>query len=168
MALSDKMLMTGEENLLTTRTHVKVLIVPFVVMLLVAFGGTFLAAQVGDAGDGYVRWAVIAVSVVVVIWFSLVPFLGWYLWSYTLTTKRIVEQKGILTRKGRIIPLSRINDVSYEKNLNDRILGCGTLIVQNAAEADGLLLRDIPKVESFHRAVSDLVYEAHERTDESI
>ena len=56
------------------------------------------------------------------MWGTLLPFLRWYLWTYTLTNKRIVEQKGILTRTGRVIPLSRINDVAYEKNLNDRIL----------------------------------------------
>ena len=35
MALSPKMLMTGEENLTTTRTHVKVLFLPFVLLLAV-------------------------------------------------------------------------------------------------------------------------------------
>lgn len=166
MALSHKMLMTGEHNLQTTRTHVKVLIVPFVLMLVTAFAGAFLAAQVGNRGDGMVRWVVIGVAVLVFLWFVLVPFLRWYLWTYTLTDKRIVEQKGILTRTGRVIPLSRINDVSFEKNLNDRILGCGTLIVFNASDEAGMKLRDIPRVEEFHRSVSDLVFEAHHRTDE--
>ncbi|EFQ83772.1 hypothetical protein HMPREF0063_11435 [Aeromicrobium marinum DSM 15272] len=168
MALSPKMLMTGEENLTTTRTHVKVLFLPFVLLLAVAFLGAFGAAQVGDSGDGYVRWAIIGVAVLVFLWFVFVPFLRWYLWTYTLTTQRIVEQKGILTRTGRVIPLSRINDVSFEKNLNDRILRCGTLVIRSASEEQGLLLRDIPRVEEFHRSVSDLVARAHRTSDEPI
>ena len=79
---------------------------------------------------------------------AVIPFLRWFLWTYTLTNKRIVEQKGILTRTGRVIPLSRINDVAFEKNLNDRILGCGTLVIHDASEQAGLELRDIPHIEA--------------------
>jgi uncharacterized membrane protein YdbT with pleckstrin-like domain len=168
MALSRKLMMDGERTVATTRTHVKVLLVPFVILLAVAFAGGFLAAQVGDAGDGYVRWGVIAVAAVLILWGSVLPFVRWFLWTYTLTNKRIVEQKGILTREGRVIPLSRINDVSFEKNLNDRILGCGTLIIHNASDEAGLELRDIPRIEGFHRTVSNLVFDAHRQSDESV
>lgn len=168
MALSRKLLMTGESVIETTRTHVKVLLVPLLVLLVVSFLGGFLAAQAGDRGNGWARWVVIGVAAAVVLWFAVLPFVTWLLWTYTLTTKRIVEQKGILTREGRVIPLSRVNDVSFEKNLNDRILRCGTLIVHTASEEQGLYLRDIPRIEEFHRTVSTLVYEAHRRTDEPI
>ena len=168
MALSRKLMMDGEEVVATTRTHVKVLLVPFLVLLVAAFAGGFLAAQVGDAGDGIVRWVVVAVAALAVLVLTVVPFVRWLLWTYTLTNKRIVEQKGILTRHGRIIPLSRVNDVSFEKNLNDRILGCGTLIIHNASDEEGLLLRDIPRIEDFHRTVSNLVFDAHRTSDESI
>ncbi len=168
MALSRKLMMDGEEVVATTRTHVKVLLVPFLVLLVAAFAGGFLAAQVGDAGDGIVRWVVVGVAVLAVLVLTVVPFVRWLLWTYTLTNKRIVEQRGILTRHGRIIPLSRVNDVSFEKNLNDRILGCGTLIIHNASDEEGLLLRDIPRIEDFHRTVSNLVFDAHRTSDESI
>ena len=168
MALSRKLLMTGETVVETTRTHVKVLLLPLLVLLGVSFAGGYLAAQAGDAGDGWVRWGVVAVALVIVIWFAVIPFVRWLLWTYTLTSKRIVEQKGILTREGRVIPLSRVNDVSFEKNLNDRILRCGTLVVHTASEEQGLLLRDIPRIEDFHRTVSTLVYEAHRRGDEPV
>lgn len=168
MALSRKLMLDGEQVVVTTRTHLKVLLVPFVILLAVAFAGGFLAAQVGDAGDGVVRWVVIGIAVVLVLWGSVLPFVRWFLWTYTLTNKRIVEQKGILTREGRVIPLSRINDVSFEKNLNDRILGCGTLIIHNASEEAGLELRDIPRIEGFHRTVSNLVFDAHRQSDESV
>ena len=168
MALSRKMMMDGEQTVATTRTHVKVLFVPLVILLAVAFAGGFLAAQVGNSGDGYVRWVIIGIAVVLVLWGSVLPFVRWFLWTYTLTNKRIVEQKGILTREGRVIPLSRINDVSFEKNLNDRILGCGTLIIHNASDEAGLELRDIPRIEGFHRTVSNLVFDSHRQSDESV
>ncbi len=163
MALSRKLMMDGEQIVATTRTHVKVLFVPVVILLAVAFAGGFLAGQF----EPPTRWVVVAVAAVLAVWGSIVPFLRWLLWTYTLTNQRIVEQKGILTRSGRVIPLSRINDVSFERNLNDRLLGCGTLVIHNASEEAGLELRDIPRIEAFHRTVSNLVFGRH-RDDESV
>lgn len=158
MVLSQKMLMDGERNVLTTRTHVKVLLGPFLILLAVSFAGAYLAGRAGDAGDGALRWAIVAVAAVALVFGTLVPFLTWLLWTYNVTDVRIVEQKGILTRTGRVIPLSRINDVEFEKGLVDRILGCGTLVIRNASEEAGLQLRDIPHIESFHRTISTLIH----------
>jgi len=168
MALPRKLMIDGEKTVITTRTHIKVLFVPFIVLVVVAGAGGFLAAAVGDNAGGVLRWIVIGVALVLILWGAVLPFVRWFLWTYTLTNKRIVEQRGILTRTGRVIPLSRINDVAYEKNLNDRILGCGTLIVHDASEQAGLDLRDIPHIEDFHRTVSNLVFEQHGKADESV
>ena len=168
MTLPRKLMIEGEQTVVTTRTHVKVLFVPVIILLAVAAAGGFLAARAGDAGNGVPRWIVIAIAVVLAIWGAIIPFVRWFLWTYTLTNKRIVEQKGILTRTGRVIPLSRINDVAFEKNLNDRILGCGTLVIHDASEQAGLELRDIPHIEALHRTVTRLVDEAHGTRDEAI
>ena len=170
MALSRKLMIDGEQTVETTRTHVKKLFLPFVVLLVVCVAAGFLIAQIGDKSGNKVGWAIVVIAVVVILWGSVLPFFTWYFWTYTLTNKRIVEQKGILTRTGRIIPLSRVNDVAYEKNLNDRILGCGTLIVHNASDEAGLELDDIPRVEAFHRTVTNLVFKQHEsqRNDEQV
>jgi uncharacterized membrane protein YdbT with pleckstrin-like domain len=170
VSLPRKLMIDGEQVIATTRTHVKVLFIPFVILLALSGIGGFLINQVGDSGSGIPRWIVVAVMLVLILLGSVIPFIKWFTWTYTLTNKRIVEQKGILTRTGRVIPLSRINDVAFEKNLNDRILGCGTLIIHDASEQAGLKLNDIPHIEAFHRTVSNLVLEKHDKTasDESI
>jgi membrane protein YdbS with pleckstrin-like domain len=165
MTLPRKLMIDGEQTVATTRTHVKVLFIPVIILLAVGAAGGFLAAAVGP---GVARSIVIAVAVVLALWGAVLPFVRWFLWTYTLTNKRLVEQKGILTRSGRVIPLSRINDVAFEKNLNDRILGCGTLVIHDASEQAGLELRDIPHIEALHRTVTGLVDEAHRTSDESI
>lgn len=170
MSLPRKLMIDGEQTVATTRTHVKVLIIPFLILLVVAGVGGFLINLAGDSGSGVPRWIVIAGMVILILLGSVIPFLKWLTWTYTLTNKRIVEQKGLLTRTGRVIPLSRVNDVAFEKNLNDRILGCGTLIIHDASEQAGLELRDIPHIEDFHRTVTNLVFESHGKTarDESV
>lgn len=170
MSLPRNLMIDGEQVVATTRTHVKRLFLPFVILLVVCVAAGWLFAQIGDKANNNVGWVILAIAAALIIFGALVPFLTWYAWTYTLTNKRIVEQKGLLTRTGRVIPLQRINDVAFEKNLNDRILGCGTLIIHDASEQAGLQLRDIPNIEAFHRTVTNLVFEKQDtqRNDESV
>jgi len=164
MTLPRKLMIDGEQTVMTTRTHVKALLVPLIILFAVSGAGTFLAATTSGyywGSQPVLMWLVIAFSLLLILLGSVIPFLRWYLWTYTLTNKRIVEQRGILTRSGRVIPLNRINDVAFEKNLNDRILGSGTLVIHDASEQAGLELRDIPRIEDMHRTVTSLVDAAH-------
>jgi len=173
MTLPRKLMIDGESIVTSTRTHLKVLLVPFLILLVVAGAAGYLYGVVsGDLADGWVRWLIVVVAAVLIVWGSVIPFIKWLNWTYTVTNKRLIEQKGILTRSGRVIPLNRINDVAFEKNLNDRLLGCGTLIIHDASDQAGLELRDIPHIEDLHRTVTNLVFEANggkqQATDESI
>ena len=172
MTLPRKLMIDGESVVTDTRTHIKVLLIPFLILLVVAGAASYLATVAwGNAGN-VLSWVIIAVGVVLILWGSVLPFIKWLTWTYTITNKRLVEQRGVLTRTGRVIPLSRINDVAFEKNLNDRILGCGTLIIHDASDQAGLELKDIPHIEALHRTLTNLVFELHnskqQETDESI
>ena len=165
MTLPRKLMIDGEQTVTATRTHIKALFVPALILFAVTGSAAFLGARLWEQANHILSWVVIALGVVLVLWGAVIPFLRWYTWTYTLTNKRIVEQRGILTRTGRVIPLSRINDVSFEKNLNDRILGCGTLVIHDASEQAGLELRDIPHIEDLHRTVTTLVDSAHKNNE---
>ena len=170
MTLPRKLMIEGEQTVMTTRTHVKALLVPVIILLAVSAAGAFLAGTVWDqmwGGQPILRWLIIAFSLLLILVGSVIPFLRWYMWTYTLTNKRLVEQRGILTRSGRVIPLNRINDVAFEKNLNDRILGSGTLVIHDASEQAGLELDDIPHIEDMHRTITTLIDTARSN-DESI
>lgn len=159
--LSEKLLLDDETVETATRTHVKVLIVPFLIGLAVMLIGGYFVGAVGDSGGGTPRLLGLAVLAVLFLWGTVLPFLRWLTWTYTLTNRRLIEQKGILTRKGRVIPLARINDVEYEKGVIDRVLRCGTLIIHDASHQSGLELHDIPRIEDLHRQISRLVLTSH-------
>lgn len=170
MTLPRKLMIDGEQTVLTTRTHVKALLVPVIILFAVAGAGAFLAARTSGylwGGRPVLMWLIVVFSLSLLLVGSVIPFLRWYLWTYTLTNKRLVEQRGILTRSGRVIPLNRINDVAFEKNLNDRILGSGTLVIHDASEQAGLELDDIPRIEDMHRTITSLI-DAARSNDESI
>ena len=65
--------------------------------------------------------------------------------------------QGVFTRTGHDLPLTRISDVQLEKNVDDRLFGCGTLALQTSAD-DPLLLRDVPQVETVQVEISNLIF----------
>ena len=63
------------------------------------------------------------------------------------------------------LPLRRINNVNYERSLTDRMLGCGTLILETAA-GQPLLLPDVPDVERVHVTITELLFRDEDDSDE--
>ncbi len=167
MASSSKLLIDGEEVVLTVRTHAKALILPAVVLIALAGVGGYLTAVVGD-GD-VARWVLVGIWVAagaaILVW-SVLPFARWLTTQYTFTNRRILSTTGLLTRTGRAIPLTRVNDVQFEKGVLDRVLGCGTLIVSEASEQGGMRLHDVPQVEAVHRRLTSLVFDRDDGRDD--
>lgn len=106
-----------------------------------------------------IRLVVAALGVIAVLVVGLLPFLRWATTSYTLTNRRFVMRHGILSRSGRDIPLTRINDVSFQHNLIQRMLRTGTLVVESGGEHGQLVLKNIPRVEYTQNRLYQLVEE---------
>lgn len=159
MGISPKLLGEGEHVIVSTRTHWKALVVPILILLLTCGVAGFVVAILpsGSAHD-VLLWIVIAVAAVIVIWFSLRPFLVWVTASYTVTNRRLINRSGVVTRRGRDIPLQRINDVKYERGLLDRMLGCGTLVISDASEEGRSVLPDVPHVEKLQLVITNLLF----------
>jgi uncharacterized membrane protein YdbT with pleckstrin-like domain len=140
------------------RTHWKALVGPVVALLVVVPLTTFLLARIPDSSSQTViRAVVVVVAVVALFWLSLLPFLRWWTTVYVLTTHRLILRQGIIARSGRDIPLARINDVSFSHTAIERVLRCGTLVVESAGERGQVTLTDIPRVEQIQRRLYELV-----------
>ncbi len=163
MGISQKLLSDGEYVVLSVRSHGKALIGPVALFFLVVAG--VIAALMLNPNNTVVASAAALVAVPVLILLSLIPFLRWLSSTYTVTNRRLITRHGIITRTGRDIPLFRINDVAYEKQLLDRILGCGTLIISDATEKAGVVLPDIPNVEQVQLQISDLLFSQDDGND---
>ena len=84
----------------------------------------------------------------------LVPLLRWWTTTYTVTNRRLITRRGILNKIGTDLPLNRIHEVSSERSLLDRMLGCGTLNVATAAEDGTVVLADVPDAEHVHTEIT--------------
>lgn len=161
MAISRRLLNDDESVLVSTRTHMKALIGPLLVLMLIAAVALVAISFTGVAGRAQPLLVAVVAAVaaaLIAVWVAK-PFLRWLTTSYTVTTHRLITRSGILARRGHDIPLIRISDVSYEHGLLDRVLGCGTLVISDASEQGRVVLHDIPHVERVHLTISEQLFD---------
>jgi uncharacterized membrane protein YdbT with pleckstrin-like domain len=154
----------GERPVLVLHPHWRVMVVPYALTLVVVaalLAGEVLIPSSRDAGAE--RLGVAAVAIIALMLWLLVPLLRWRTTTYELTTRRLRTREGILARRGRDIPLSRITDVSFRKGLLDRLLGSGRLVVESAGEHGEVTLTEIPHVEYVQSVLFQLVEEERQR-----
>jgi uncharacterized membrane protein YdbT with pleckstrin-like domain len=160
-----KLLGDGEEVVMAMRPHWKEMFWPAVVLVLTSPVATYLAAIVPDgSAQKWLRLTIGVIAILVVLRWTVWPFLKWLTTSYVITDRRIITRVGVVARLGRDMPISRINDVTFEHSgILERVLGCGTLIVESAGERGQLVLRDVPHVEEVQRDVYRLAEADEER-----
>jgi len=158
MGISARLLGEGEYVVASTRTHVKALLRPAFLLIVLCGAGAFAMGLVPQ-DPPLLKWLIGALVAVGVARWVVWPFLNWLSASYTLTNHRVITREGVLTRYGHDIPLRRVNDVSYEHGLLDRVLGCGTLVIAAASERGEVVLPDVPAVESLHVTMTELLVE---------
>jgi uncharacterized membrane protein YdbT with pleckstrin-like domain len=154
MGYPAKLLTEGERIDFETRPHWRSMIGPSLVLLVTVGVAGFVLATVGSGTvQGYLRWAVVLVALVVILAWFVRPLLTWLTTQYVFTTRRIITRTGIIARSGKDMPLSKVNDVSFQYTILERILSCGTLIVSSASEDGELVIRNVPKVEEIQREI---------------
>jgi uncharacterized membrane protein YdbT with pleckstrin-like domain len=158
VGLPTKLLGVDEHVVIHTRTHAKALILPALALILiggaVGVGAALMPAEARPVGS----LAVLAVGLVLMLWWVVVPYLRWWNKTYTITNRRLITRSGILNKTGTDLPLTRIHEVASERSLLDRILGCGTLNISTAAEDGTVVLDDVPDAEHVHTEISQLLF----------
>ena len=156
------LLQPDEHVVVHKHPHWKMLVLPVVALLLIVGLGSYAAALVSGESWRLFGWIGLAVlGGIGVLWLTVTPLLRWRTTHFVLTSKRVLVREGILSRSGIDIPINRINTVQFRHSLIDRILGCGTLIIESASD-EPLEFDDIPQVEKVH---SLLYYEVNPASD---
>jgi uncharacterized membrane protein YdbT with pleckstrin-like domain len=162
----DPSLTGSEQPVLLLHPHWKTLIGPLLLAVLVVAVALIAEVLIPSGKDAAIeRLVVAAIAILALMLWLMAPALRWRMTTYELTTRRLRVREGVLTRRGRDIPLARINDVSFEKGLLDRLLGAGRLVVESAGEHGQIVLRDIPRVESTQATLFRLVEEEQRRLE---
>lgn len=154
MAYPRRLLGEDEEIVHELHPHWKALVLPALSVPVVVFLGFYLYFLLDDTGfQGFLRWLVVVAGVLALLLWAVIPFLRWRTTLYVLTNRRLITRSGILSRQGRDMPLTRVNDASFSHNVIERLLRCGTLVIESAGERGQLVLTDVPNVELVQREV---------------
>ncbi|WP_378211548.1 PH domain-containing protein [Actinoallomurus acaciae] len=160
MGLPKNSLTEDERIILEFHPHWSTLVTTiFWALVSIVVAGVIIFFIPDGGSQTLIRLIVAAIGVLAVIVVGFLPFLRWVTTSYTLTNRRFVMRHGILARSGRDIPLTRVNDVSFEHSLIERIFGTGTLVVESGGEHGQLVLKKIPRVEYAQNQLYRLVEE---------
>ncbi|MDH4158937.1 MAG: PH domain-containing protein [Actinomycetota bacterium] len=160
MAYPDRLLTAGEVVEYDMRPHWRMLTLPAVALVGIVFVGVYVLTALPPEWDP-ARWLVAVVLAVLLVWWVIGPAVRWATTQYVLTNRRVIVRSGIVARQGRDMPLARVNDVHFAYTVVDRLLGCGTLVVESAAESGQLVIRAVPDVELVQREV----FRLHEEDD---
>lgn len=163
MGYPAKLLDDGEEVDLDLHPHWRVLVLPALALPVVVGAGSYGAAIVSGPYAAAVRIGIGVLALLILLLFCLRRFLIWVTTSYVVTTHRVAVRTGLISRTGRDIPLSRINDVTYHHSLIERLFGSGTLTIESAGERGQIELEDVPHVEPVQRTIYQLVEADDER-----
>ncbi|CAM3620473.1 PH domain-containing protein [Kibdelosporangium persicum] len=150
MAYPDDLLSESERVVIHKHPHWKMLLVPYIVLVVTIGVGIWLAILAQDLSWSTLAFILIgAVGLILIVWLFLAPFVRWRTTHFIVTTDRVMAREGVIKRTGIDIPLSRISSVRFEHGLIDRIVGCGTLIIESSSD-EPLEFDDIPQVERVH------------------
>lgn len=162
MGYPQKLLSDGETIEFEMRPHWRALVVPGLLLVVVVFGLVFLLTKLNDwFGDvPLFSWVLWIVAIFILAVFVIRPFLYWLTTQYVFTNRRIIIRSGLVSRQGRDMPLSKVNNVSFDVSFFGRILNYGRLTIDSASDA-ALIIDDVPNVERIQREVNRL----HEEDD---
>ena len=99
-----------------------------------------------------------------VLRFTLLVVL-WWIERIVITDKRVMLAQGIITHKVGMMPLSKVTDLTFERTLDGRMLGYGTIIVESAGQIQALnRINYMPRPEEIYEALSELIFGEKGRT----
>ncbi len=166
MTYPEKLLADGEQIEFELRPHWRALLGPIIWLLGVIILGTFLFAKWGTwfADQPNVssigRWIIALAGLGIFVLYAARPFAYWFTTDYVFTNRRIIVRSGLVSRQGRDMPLSKVQNVSFDVSALGRLLNYGVLTIDSASD-QSLVINDVPDVETIQREVQRL----HEEDD---
>jgi len=153
MAFPKRLLIEGEELVLSLRPHWIVLVGPVAITVLVLAGWIAVLPRLPQGGGHVLSWLTLGVGLAVLVVYPLRLFLRWWTSYFVVTTDRIIHRHGIIGKSSMEIPLEAINDVRFEQGVFERIIGAGDLIIESAGEFGREVFSDIRHPEQVQKTI---------------
>ena len=125
----------GESVIYQARPSWRSILGFYIVGLIIAAAAGVIGAVAGSVGLG------VAIGVGVFLLVLIAGFLKRLFTKYTITTRRLRVQRGVLTRQIQETRLDRLQDHSIRQTLLDRMLKVGTIDFDTASDEQGDMFR---------------------------
>ncbi len=126
------------------------------VLLMVGIWGVLAVAAVVLAFnffDGTAAWVLTGLAVVGWVSVAVGDLVRYFSTTYTLTTDQIIVKTGVLKITKAKIPLESIDNITMTRNVAERLLGYGDMVIESTQGAN--IFADIPDPEAFEAEVLD-------------
>jgi len=160
MGFPENVLTSGERVELTMRPHWREVFASVLIGLLllaVLIYVTWLTPD--DTTGNWIQWISVGLGVLIAVFLVIMPILRWLTTRYVVTTHRVLVRRGVVTKTGKDITLSKITDVSFERTLLDRLTGSGTLRIESAGDSPDETFRSIPRSDQVQQLINRLIDE---------
>ena len=155
MPLPRKLLTEGESIVVELRPTWLVLGWPLVSSVAAAILAVVVVVSFPTAPVG-VGYFLLALVLVAAGWL-LVRWLVWHTTNIVLTTSRILERRGVLSRTGVEIRLDRVNELSYRQTLLERVVHTGSLEVEVGGETGVVVFSHLPQPAAVQSLITEQI-----------
>ena len=98
------------------------------------------------------------VALVLVTWF-IWRLLEWNANVFIVTDQRVMLITGLATRRVAMLPLRRVQDMTYRRSPLGRVLGYGEFVVESAGETQGLRrVTYVPTPDAIYLEISEVLF----------
>lgn len=160
MGFPENVLARGERVERSIHPHWLTVAVPTVVGVLLVAVVIVVAVVTPDDNTGNgIQIGTVVILLVLAVWLVVVPFLRWRTTHYVVTSHRVMVRRGIISKSGKDITLSKITDVSFRQTLFDRIINAGSLHVESAGDSPDEDFDNIPNSNDVQQLINRLIDE---------
>jgi len=135
MPFPRKLLIPGEQLVLELRPHAIAVALATLGAVVATLAAAWLTLSVHAFKHGAGRAIVWIVWLVFMLAYPVRKYIWWLTSNFVVTSSRVIHREGFIAKRSMEIPLDKINDVRFEQNIFDRVVGAGTLVIQSASEA---------------------------------
>jgi uncharacterized membrane protein YdbT with pleckstrin-like domain len=139
-----ELLADHEEIVFELRPHWVALLPPGLAGTLIVLIGVVVVGII-DNPIGRTVTALVIVALLLVL--VLPGALRWHFTLFVLTSDRLITRSGIFAKRSKEIPLERINDVTFNQSVVERLFGAGDLLVESAGERGQTRITNVRKPE---------------------
>jgi membrane protein YdbS with pleckstrin-like domain len=160
-----KFLLPNEDRVITTRKHPAVLVRPIAFVL----AGLIIAGLLTEfiAKHNGLAILIIWLAWLVVLGYLVYETFNWLINYFVITPRRMLLTSGFITRKVAMMPMTKVTDMSFQRDFQGRILGYGTFILESAGQDQAFRVVDhLPYPEQLYLEVCGLLFPAADPADD--